>query len=936
MADARRAFLAISLGVFALGEPGGCRKFDYSGVACNVGATNGCPSGLACVAANDADPGAGYCAPQGTIADSGTDEDAGADGGNAGIDAGTDAGTDAGADASVDASVTAGLIATITSVNPHPVAYDGSVNIQGTAQGENVISVNLREGLIGVALSIPVTDGGWSANLAATNWFQNSFTATAVTSEGNTGDASAPYRVFTVGFPATDVVGLPDASFTLPCNGTPHGAGFKSPGPLAIDPGFNRLFVADRENYQILIFNLNADGTPAGSDAFFAIGQSDVTSCIQATLPDAKSMNNPEGLAVGRDRLFVSDTNFNRVLVFNVDTVVLAAPLEATSVLGQPNMTSSAPGAGASGLSSPYGLAAAADAGLLFVADRGNNRILVFDITTLDAGKAAIAVLGQSDFNGTSPDSGTNRLNQPVGVAYDDTRQWLYVGDSYNNRVLVFDVAAIDAGENAIAVLGQPSFAANGASASTMNGPGGVALTNDVQKRLYVADNGNHRVLVYDSYEVDAGELPIAAIGQPDFATVTGGTSAVSLSFPRDVVTHVTPSRQWLFVGEAANNRVTGFDITNAGSITTGMDASVLLGHVSKGAPVFTSDCANGPNDIGFDDPRGIAIDLDGHRLFVVDRGRNRVLVFGIGDDNATITRNASSVLGQVNFASCGYGTSARTLNRPNDVAYDPKGNRLFIADEQNYRVVVFDDAGMTTGGSAIAVLGQSTLNSVDGPPAASQSRFGPTLHVALDADGGRLFLSDGDNHRVLVFDVAPGFPNGADAGFVLGQTTFTTSAAESGTPGFMGPRGLAFDAVASRMFVADQGNSRVLVFNTTALANNMNAEFVLGRQNFDSIPAAESAGDGGVSLPVAVALSSSRTTLYVSDGNFNRVAVFDLTRLATGLMASTALGQPTFATIGGLSSTQMQSPRGLAVTSNRLFAVDSQNDRVLIFNVGP
>ena len=87
------------------------------------------------------------------------------------------------------------------------------------------------------------------------------------------------------------------------------------------------------------------------------------------------------------------------------------------------------------------------------------------------------------------------------------------------------------------------------------------------------------------------------------------------------------------------------------------------------------------------------------------------------------------------------------------------------------------------------------------------------------------------------------------------------------------------------------------------------------------------------------MALDRSRTSLLVSDTTYNRIAIFDLTRLATGLMATTALGQPNFsARDAGTSDLSMNYPTALATTPNSalLYAADSNNDRVLVFDVGP
>jgi DNA-binding beta-propeller fold protein YncE len=386
-----------------------------------------------------------------------------------------------------------------------------------------------------------------------------------------------------------------------------------------------------------------------------------------------------------------------------------------------------------------------------------------------------------------------------------------------------------------------------------------------------------------------------------------------------------------------------GFDFA---ALDSGVSSSALLGHVSKTqqgdfAPVYSSACPNGPNNVGVADPAGVAVDMVGSRLFVADRSNHRVLVFRLGSDNKFSSREAAFVIGQQDFASCTSGTSERALANPSDIVFDGIRNRLYVADTGNQRVLVFPETSfLGNNGPATSVLGQVNFGSVD-RDGGSRARFGSTIHLAVDSDGDRLFVSDGEANRVLVFyaeppNITPPFPNGADAGFVIGQPSFTSYAADAGQASFYGPRGMAFDSVANRLFVADFSNRRVMVFDTSAIQNGMAASYVLGQPDFfstNTVPAAA----GGVFWPRGVALDRSRTSLLVSDTGYHRVAIFDLTRLATGLMATTALGQPDFTTFApGLSSLSMKSPVALVASPTQLFAVDSLNDRVLVFGVGP
>jgi hypothetical protein len=162
-------------------------------------------------------------------------------------------------------------------------------------------------------------------------------------------------------------------------------------------------------------------------------------------------------------------------------------------------------GLSASTMNIPAGVAVDGS-GNLYVADRGNNRVLRFaNAATAATGAAATVALGQPNLTSGTVNNGgisASTMNQPRGMAVDGLGN-LYVVDYLNHRVLRFASAATAAtGAAATIALGQPdltSGAANngGLSASTMNGPFGVAV--DGSGNLYVADQGNNRVLRFNN-----------------------------------------------------------------------------------------------------------------------------------------------------------------------------------------------------------------------------------------------------------------------------------------------------------------------------------------------------------------------------------------------------------------------------------------------------
>ena len=188
----------------------------------------------------------------------------------------------------------------------------------------------------------------------------------------------------------------------------------------------------------------------------------------------------------------------------------------ADRVLGQVDFVKNAPNfVDAIGMNAPAGVAIDAAAAHVLVADTQNNRVMGWKSEhAFASGGAADLVIGQPDFNSSgcnqnAPAPSATSLCQPIGVAVDVLHN-VYVGDSQNNRVLVYaDPFALLAGADqandfaAFAVFGQAgSFITNaanenGLSADSLNSPQGVAL--DASNNLFVADVNNNRALVFFS-----------------------------------------------------------------------------------------------------------------------------------------------------------------------------------------------------------------------------------------------------------------------------------------------------------------------------------------------------------------------------------------------------------------------------------------------------
>ena len=173
------------------------------------------------------------------------------------------------------------------------------------------------------------------------------------------------------------------------------------------------------------------------------------------------------------------------------------------------------------------------------MADPYNSRVLVFAIpstlSSLTNGVNADYVLGQSNFTSTGTNNTQSGFEFPVGLAVGNSRD-LYVWDCYH-RIVVYDTSSIANGENASAVIGQANFTntSTGTSQTAMSCSwlGSVAI-DPSYNRLYVSDDDNSRLLIFDLPYISTNSLPNgdlnSSYGQTINTANIGGTISYSLT----------------------------------------------------------------------------------------------------------------------------------------------------------------------------------------------------------------------------------------------------------------------------------------------------------------------------------------------------------------------------------------------------------------------
>ena len=373
-------------------------------------------------------------------------------------------------------------------------------------------------------------------------------------------------------------------------------------------------------------------------------------------------------------------------------------------------------------------------------------------------------------------------------------------------------------GQPADVVLGQADFNSSvpsTLSASVMNHALGVAVDPTTGK-VFVADGGDRILRFTSAAAAVSGSTAEALLGQSNFTSGGSNGGSNGLWSPQQIVVD-GGGRLW--VADRDNNRVLRFD--NASTKATNANADAVLGQAT-----FVTNAANRGGNVAantMSHPTGVWVDGQG-ALWVVDSDNNRVLGFGF----PTLKANGAAadiVFGQPDFTHNAIGATMAGMRAPYGVVVDGN-NVMWVADSLNDRILRFDNVGLkNSGASADGKLGSTGV-------ASASSLAGPEA-VAVD-DAGRLYVSDTQFNRILIFNNAAGKANGAPADNVLGQVNFTSSAGALGAAALFRPSGIVFDTVAKVLWSADYVNSRALRF--TPLGNILDIDGSGNPSKYDAL----------------------------------------------------------------------------------------------------
>lgn len=179
-----------------------------------------------------------------------------------------------------------------------------------------------------------------------------------------------------------------------------------------------------------------------------------------------------------------------------------------------------------------------------------------------------------------------------------------------------------------------------------------------------------------------------------------------------------------------------------------------------------------------------------GNRSFGISSG----LTFGIALAGAALVLMASLFSGNAQAASSyvfqGESGNGTLGNVPTDIAVEDSTGRVFVADSENDRVVVFESS--QPGAAVVTTFGEGELSAPYG--------------IAIDPTSGDVYVSDSGNDRLVRYE-----SDGAEPPAYTLDATYTGPAKGTGSEeigSFASP--LATDPTSGDLFVADTGNLRV------------------------------------------------------------------------------------------------------------------------------
>jgi len=484
-------------------------------------------------------------------------------------------------------------------------------------------------------------------------------------------------------------------------NDTTH---FRRTNGIAIDNLNGRMFVADRNNHRVQVYSYTG-GLPVYSATIGITGTSGT---------DNSHLNSPERLAIDSlGRLYVVDRNNNRVQRCTLSGSWSCLPYGT----GVGSMT-------------PLGISVDS-ANWVYIYDNDNGRVvkcspsgggacseLITDMSYANdiavdssfnvyAGAYGHGVVRQYDSGGTPlgnfigyyhqsyiPDS--SHIFTPWGIAVGGDGS-IYVSENLGYRILKLNAS----GAQQWAVGDPGGWGDEDDQFSWLEGKPAIASNG----KIYIPDSGNYRVQIFNSDGTYNSTFGSYGTGNNQFYWPTGIA--------------ISPVNGDIYIADYDNHRVQVYNSNFGYRTTLGVTGS------------------SGTDAAHFKGPYDVAVDSNGN-IYVADYENYRVQKCNLSGTSYTCTTFTGETGVIPDDGDFGH-------LQPIGVAVD-SSRRVYVVDEWNYRVQVFDSNG-------------AYLTTIGGSWGSRTGQFRDPVAVTID-NSGMVYVSDRRNNRVQKF--APGVPGWA------------------------------------------------------------------------------------------------------------------------------------------------------------------------------
>ena len=729
--------------------------------------------------------------------------------------------------------------------NPSGIVADANGNLFVTDTANNLIRmVGTDDRVTTIAGSPGLSGYGFADGDGSRARFQLP-TGIAGDSEGNL------YIADTLNHTIRKLTGVPGGAWTVTTlagggdaghvDGEGPSARFNLPQGLAVDSSGN-VYVADTGNHRIRKI------TPAGRVSTLAgtgiAGATDGNAAVA-------TFNSPLSIVLDtQNNLYVADGVNHKIR--RIDPSTNVTTIAGDGFTGAPTSTR---------LNCPTGLLMANDDTIYFT-DKLNHAVRKLTRTGNTWSLSTITGTGQSGFtNGLQPQA---TFNHPTSLALDTTGN-LIVADSQNNalrRIILRNVSAlatssgttvsatldagqlginsyldyfvrwVDANFNPIATThpaisfqlvdfpderGLQASAITNSEATlqteinprgsetstrfevstdpalipplqidTLPGLSGAprGITIDSSGNRYVTDQNQHGVWLIDAS--NSAPSLLAGGGIAGFADSDGNQPAL-FDHPGGIAAGPNGN---LFVADTRNHRVRKIEIAT-GTVTT-IAGSGVAGHLDH------DDALRGSLLY----PTGLALNGDGTKIYIADRGNHRVRVVELGPSPSLQTLAGSGSRGSTDGPS-----GLATFDDPTGVALGPDG-AIYVADRGNHQI-----RRVTPGGDVTTLAGAGIAGFLDSPNG-PDALFSHPSDLTVDS-AGVLHVADEGNNRLRKINSAGVVTTVAGSG-QAGHLDSTGILSPPALTAFYHPSAIAQHA--GTIYLAESGNNTVrLVFRGTA-----------------------------------------------------------------------------------------------------------------------